>query len=288
MPEAKPTEFPPQTQDEMPGAEYKMDPEPQYIDKEYKGSGKLKDKVAIITGGDSGIGRSVAVHYAREGANVVVIYLEQHKDAEKTKQLVEKEGTKCLLIAGDVSKRQFCFDSVKKTIDTFGKLDILVNHAGTQVSTDDFESITEEGLDKTFRVNVYSQFFMSQAALPHLKPGSSIINTSSVNSFKGNDHLIDYSASKGANTSFTYSLAQNLYDRKIRVNSVAPGPIWTPFIPGSFPADKVKDFGKNVGMKRAGQPDECAPAYVFLASELDSSYITGQTIHPNGGTIVSG
>jgi NAD(P)-dependent dehydrogenase (short-subunit alcohol dehydrogenase family) len=272
----------------MPGAEHAMNPEPQYIDPEYKGSGKLKDKVAIITGGDSGIGRSVAVHYAREGADVVVIYLEQHKDAEKTKGLVEKEGRRCLLIAGDVGKRDFCFDSVKKTIDTFGKIDILVNHAGTQVVTDSFESIKEEDLVKTFRVNVFSQFFMCQAALPHMKKGASIINTSSVNSFKGNDHLIDYSASKGANTAFTYSLAQNLYDRKIRVNSVAPGPIWTPFIPGSFPPEKVKSFGKNVGLGRAGQPDECAPAYVFLASELDSSYITGQTIHPNGGTIVSG
>jgi NAD(P)-dependent dehydrogenase (short-subunit alcohol dehydrogenase family) len=264
-----------------------MEPEPKYSAPLYKGSGKLKGKVAIITGGDSGIGRSVSVLYGREGANVAIIYHKNHEDAEKTKKEVEKEGAKCILIPGDVTSKKFCEEAVKKCVDTFGKLDILVNHAGVQWSTDNFLDITEEQLDKTMKTNVYSYFFMAQAALPHLKEGSCIINTSSVNAYKGNEHLMDYSTTKGANRVFTYSLASNLVSKGIRVNAVAPGPIWTPFIPGSFPAEKVKDFGKSAPMGRAGQPEEVAPAYVFLASPADSSYITGQTIHVNGGMITS-
>jgi len=265
--------------------EHKMDPPPKYDAPWYKGSDKLKDKVAIITGGDSGIGRSVAILYAREGADVSIIYHRNDKDAEETKQLVEKEGGKCLLLKGDVSKKKDCDEFVKKTVDKFGKLDILVNHAGIQYAHDDFMEITEEQLVHTFEVNVYSQFFMAQAALPHLKKGACIINTSSVNSYKGNASLIDYSATKGANTAFTYSLAQSLAEKGIRVNSVAPGPIWTPLIPSTFDEKHCKEFGKNTPLGRPGQPEECAPAYVFLASQ-DSSYITGQTIHPNGGRIV--
>jgi NAD(P)-dependent dehydrogenase (short-subunit alcohol dehydrogenase family) len=265
--------------------EYKMDPPPEYSAPWYKGSNKLKDKVAIITGGDSGIGRSVAILYAREGASVAIIYLQNDKDAKETKQLVEKEGRKCLLLKGDVSKKKSCEEFVKSTVEEFGQLDILVNHAGIQYVHDDFSKITEEQLRHTFEVNVFSQFFMAQAALPHLKKGSSIINTSSVNSYKGNEKLMDYSSTKGANTAFTYSLAQNLASEGIRVNSVAPGPIWTPLIPSTFDGQHLKDFGKNTPLGRPGQPEECAPAYVFLASH-DSSYITGQTIHPNGGRVV--
>jgi len=278
-----PKKFPKQEQKEMPGAETKMNPEPFYDNPHYKGSDKLKDKVAIITGGDSGIGRSVAVFFAREGADVTIVYHTHDKDAEETKKSVEKEGRKCLAIKGDLKQKSFCESVVQKTIDQYGKLDILVNHAGTQYYAEDVRDISEEQLEKTFKTNVYSYFFMTQAALNHLKQGSCIINTNSINSYRGNDCLIDYTASKGAGTAFTYSMARNLASRGIRVNAVAPGPIWTPFIPGSFPADKVAEFGSNSLLGRAGQPEECAPAYVFLASEQCSSYLTGQTIHPNGG-----
>lgn len=282
-----PKEFPPQEQDfaSMPGSEEKMNPPPMYDAPWYKGSGKLAGRVAIITGGDSGIGRAVAVLYAREGCNVVISYLEQHQDAEKTKQLVEKEGTKCLLVPGDISKKAHCFDIVKRTIDTFGRLDVLVNHAGKQWKQDNFEDISEDQLRTTFETNVYSVFYMTQAALPHLKPGACIINTTSVNTYKGNKMLMDYSSSKAAICTLTYSLSEALVERGIRVNGVAPGPIWTPFIPSSFPADQVKEFGHQTTMGRAGQPEECAPCYVFLATQ-DSSYISGQNLHPNGGVIV--
>jgi len=263
-----------------------MDPPPKYDAPWYKGSEKLKGKVAIITGGDSGIGRSIAILYAREGANVCIDYIHNDKDAEDTKKLVEKEGGKCLVYKGDVGKKEVCEDIVKKTVDTFGKLDILVNHAGLQFQEENFLDIKEENLRRTFEANVYSQFFMSQAAVPHLKPGSCIINTSSVNSFKGHAKLIDYTATKGANTAFTYSIANNLAEKGIRVNQVAPGPIWTPLIPATMGAT-FEEFNKaNVFLKRCGQPEEVAPAYVFLASQ-DASYITGQTIHVNGGTVVN-
>jgi len=281
----KPSELPPQHQDINPAKEHEMEPQPKYSAPLYYGSEKLKEKVAIITGGDSGIGRSVAVLYAREGANVAIIYLENHRDAELTKAEVEREGTKCLLIPGNVCDKSFCEAAVKKCVDTFGKLDILVNHAGYQMSTDNLVDISEEQLDKTMKTNVYAYIYMAQAAVPHLKEGSCIINTTSVNAYKGNRSLIDYTATKGADRALMYSLAQNLVSKGIRVNAVAPGPIWTPFIPGSFPADHIKEFGKKVPMKRAGQPEEVSPAYVFLASSACSSYITGQTIHVNGGTI---
>jgi len=266
--------------------ETKMTPPPKYDAPWYKGSEKLKGKTAIITGGDSGIGRSISILYAREGANVVIVYIHNDKDAEDTKKLVEKEGGKCLTYKGDVGKKNICEQIVKKTVDTFGGLDILVNHAGLQFKEEEFTNITEENLRRTFEANVFSQFFMSQAALPHLKEGSSIINTSSVNSFKGNAKLLDYSSTKGANTAFTYSLSGNLAEKGIRVNQVAPGPIWTPLIPATMGAT-FEEFNKTqVPMKRCGQPEEVAPAYVFLASQ-DASYITGQTIHVNGGTVVN-
>jgi len=266
--------------------EHKMTPPPKYDAPWYKGSEKLKGKTAIITGGDSGIGRSVAILYAREGANVTIVYIHNDKDADDTKKLVEKEGGKCLTYKGDVGKKDVCEGIVKKTVDTFGGIDILVNHAGLQFQEQEFIDIKEENLRRTFEANVFSQFFMSQAALPHLKPGSSIINTSSVNSFKGNAKLLDYSSTKGANTAFTYSLALNLAEKGIRVNQVAPGPIWTPLIPATMGVT-FEQFNKaNVALGRCGQPEEVAPAYVFLASQ-DASYITGQTIHVNGGTVVN-
>jgi NAD(P)-dependent dehydrogenase (short-subunit alcohol dehydrogenase family) len=280
----KPTEFPAQSQSVHPGAEHKLDPEPQYMNPGYKGSGKLKDKVAIITGGDSGIGRSVSILYGREGCKgVVIVYRKNHEDANKTKELVEKEGAKCTVIAGDVSKKEFCNQVVQQCLKEYGQLDILVNHAGVQYVANTLEEITEEHLDETMKCNVYAYFFMAQAALPHMKEGAAIINTTSVNAYKGHTTLIDYTATKGANRAFTYALAQNLATKGIRVNAVAPGPIWTPFIPSSFDEEHVKTFGQNAPMKRAGQPEEVAPAYVFLASNACSSYITGQTIHVNGG-----
>jgi len=269
--------------------ETKMDPPPKYDAPWYKGSGKLKGKTAIITGGDSGIGRSISILYAREGANVTIVYIHNDKDAEDTKKLVEKEGGQCLTYKGDVGKKPNCEAIVQATLDKFGKdkgIDILVNHAGLQFAEEDFVKITEENLRRTFEANVYSQFFMGQAALPHMKSGSCIINTSSVNSFKGNKGLLDYSSTKGANTAFTYSLALNLAEKGIRVNQVAPGPIWTPLIPATM-HKTFEEFNKTqVALGRCGQPEEVAPAYVFLASQ-DASYITGQTIHVNGGTVVN-
>jgi len=280
----KPKEFPPQQQKVHPGAEHQMNPEPQYMNPNYKGSGKLQDKVAVISGGDSGIGRAVAILYAREGCKgITILYHEQHEDAKKTKEMVEKEGAKCLIIPGDVSNKSFCEESAQKCLQQFGTIDILVNHAGVQYTQDDILKISEEQLDKTLKTNVYSYFFLTQACLPHMKEGSSIINTTSVNAYKGHSTLIDYSTTKGANRAFTYSLAANLVTKGIRVNAVAPGPIWTPFIPSSFPEEKIKTFGQNAPMKRAGQPEEVAPAYLFLASNILSSYVTGQTIHVNGG-----
>jgi NAD(P)-dependent dehydrogenase (short-subunit alcohol dehydrogenase family) len=261
-----------------------MDPEPQYMNPHYKGSEKLKDKVAVISGADSGIGRAVAILFAREGCKgITIIYHEQHEDAKKTKQLVEHEGSKCLLMCGDVSEKDFCTKTIEDTIANFGKLDILVNHAGVQFYHENFMEITEEELQKTMKVNVNGYVFLTQAALAHMKEGGAIVNTTSVNAYKGNANLMDYSASKGAERALTYSLAANLISKGIRVNAVAPGPIWTPFIPSSFGPEKTKKFGQNAPMKRAGQPEECAPAYVFLASNACSSYITGQTIHVNGG-----
>jgi len=264
-----------------------MDPEPLYSAEWYKGSEKLKDKVAIITGGDSGIGRSVAILYAREGADVAIIYHTNDEDAEKTKKLVEKEGRKCLTLKGDVGQKKSCEEFVKKTVDAFHRLDILVNNAAIQFVQESVEDISEDQLERTFRTNIFSYFFMCQAALPHLRKSkeASIINTSSIVAFKGKEILLDYTATKGAIVAFTRGLSQNLAEAKIRVNAVAPGPIWTPLIVSSFSADHVKDFGKNVALGRPGQPEEVAPAYVYLASK-DSSYVTGEVMHVNGGTPV--
>lgn len=279
--------MPPQHQDVQPGHEDMMNPQPKFDDTSYTGSGKLNNKVAIITGGDSGIGRAVAVFFAKEGANVVISYLNEQKDAEETQKHVEAQGQKCLLVAGDIGDESVCQQIVSKTMDTFGQLDIVVNNAAEQHPQKSIEDITSEQLERTFKTNIFSFFYLTKAALPHLKKGSAIVNTSSVTAYAGNEQLLDYSATKGAITTFTRSLALSLAGKGIRVNGVAPGPIWTPLIPSTFPADQVATFGSNVPMKRPGQPEELAPAYVFLASD-DSSYMSGQMIHVNGGKIVNG
>jgi len=281
---AKPKEFPEQSQSQ-PGKENKMHPEPEIIRDSYKGSGKLKGKIALITGGDSGIGRSVAVHFAREGADIAVIYLEEDKDAKETQKMIEKEGRKCLILSGDLKEESFCKEAVKTCVDHFGDLNILVNNAAMQFPKDHLEEISRKQLEKTFETNIYSMFSVTKEALKHLKEGDTIINTASVTAYRGSDHLLDYSSSKGAIVSFTRSLSQNLIKKKIRVNGVAPGPIWTPLIPSTF--DKVSDFGQDSPLGRAGQPSEVAPAYVYLASE-DSSYVSGQFIHVNGGELIGG
>jgi NAD(P)-dependent dehydrogenase (short-subunit alcohol dehydrogenase family) len=278
---------PPQHQRQQPGREHKMRPRPRAEDEKHRGSGKLQDKVAIITGGDSGIGRAVAIAFAKEGADVSVVYLEERKDANETKLLVEEHGHRCLLIEGDVGKEEFCRKAVARTMKEFGKLDILVNNAAEQHPQKSIEKITEKQLKRTFRTNIFSFFFMAKAATKHLNKGSAIINTTSVTAYKGSPHLIDYSSTKGAITSFTRSLSQALADKCIRVNGVAPGPVWTPLIPSTFPPKEVETFGSDVALGRAGQTEEIAPSYVFLASD-DSSYMTGQILHPNGGTIVNG
>lgn len=278
---------PPQQQNRQPGIEAEMTPKPQSRDLKYRGSGKLLDKVALITGGDSGIGRSVAILYAREGADIAIVYLNEHTDAEETKKLVEQEGRRCLLIAGDVGDEQFCKRAVEETVNTLGHLDILVNNAAEQHPQESIENITAEQLERTFRTNIFSMFFLTKAAIPHLKENSVIINTTSVTAYKGSPQLLDYSSTKGAIVAFTRSLSQALVEKRIRVNGVAPGPIWTPLIPSTFPAEDVASFGAQVPMQRAGQPDEVAPSYVFLASD-DSSYMTGQILHPNGGSVING
>jgi NAD(P)-dependent dehydrogenase (short-subunit alcohol dehydrogenase family) len=279
--------LPPQHQDRQPGLEKDMTPRPQSDDPAHRGSGKLKGRAALITGGDSGIGRAVAVAFAREGADVAVVYLDEHEDAKETRRLVEAEGRRCLLIAGDIGYEAFCRDAVRLTLEGFGRLDILVNNAAEQHPQDSIEKISAEQLERTFRTNIFAQFFMVKAALPHLKEGAAIINTTSVTAYKGSPMLLDYSSTKGAIVAFTRSLSQALAEKKIRVNGVAPGPIWTPLIPSTFPADKVEKFGEDVPMKRPGQPEEVASAYVFLAGD-DASYMTGQILHPNGGTVVNG
>jgi NAD(P)-dependent dehydrogenase (short-subunit alcohol dehydrogenase family) len=281
----KPNIFP-QHQDQQPGSEAAMRPEPQAEGKNYKGSGKLKGKVAIITGGDSGIGRAAAIAFAKEGANLVIVYLDEHQDARKTQSLIEAEGRECVLLAGDVGDAAFCQTVVQTALSSFGRLDVLVNNAAQQYPQQSIEDISEEQLVKTFRTNLFSMFFMVKAALPHLKPGARIINTASVTAYRGSAHLLDYSATKGGIVAFTRSLSQQLAERNILVNAVAPGPIWTPLIPSSFPPQAVAKFGSNVPLGRPGQPDEVAPSYVFLASE-DSSYMTGQVLHPNGGEVIN-
>lgn len=278
---------PPQHQNQQPGIESQMTPLPRAEDHSYKGSGKLQDKVAIITGGDSGIGRAVAIMFAKEGAHVAVAYLNEHGDAEETKRQVEQEGRRCLLIAGDIGDENHCRSIVEQTVSEFGRLDILVNNAAEQHPQQSITDITKEQLERTFRTNIFSFFYMTKAAMPHLKEGSAIINTTSVTAYRGSPQLLDYSSTKGAIVAFTRSLSQALAEQKIRVNGVAPGPIWTPLIPATFPPDKVATFGADVPMKRPGQPEEVAPSFVFLASD-DSSYISGQILHPNGGEVVNG
>ncbi|NOJ73573.1 SDR family oxidoreductase [Paenibacillus alvei] len=278
--------YPLQHQDKQPGIESVMNPRPIYDDPNYKPGGKLKNKVAIITGGDSGQGRAIAVAFAKEGADVVIVYLNEHSDAEETKQVIEQKGRKCLCIAGDLGQEAFCKQIVEQTVTQFGRLDILVNNAAEQHVQDNLESITSEQMEKTFRTNFFSVFYLTKAALPNMKKGSSIINAASLTAYEGNEQLIDYSATKGAIVAFTRSLSKSLHSRGIRVNGVVLGSIWTPLIPASFPAAQVAKWGEKNPMGRAGQPCEIAPAYVFLASK-DSSYISGQFIHATGGVIVN-
>lgn len=278
---------PPQHQYVQPGLEEDMVPTPCYIEADYVGSDQLKDKVAIITGGDSGIGRAVAVHYAVEGADVAIVYLDEHEDAEKTRSLVESYGRRCLLLPGDVSDERFCLEAVQQTIQHFGKLDIVVNNAAQQYPQTSIMEISQRQLEHTFRTNIFSMFYLVKAALPHLHKKSHIINTASVTAYRGSPELLDYSATKGAVVSFTRSLSKQLVHKDIYVNAVAPGPVWTPLIPASFDEQKVSEFGNQVPLKRPAQPSEIAPAYVFLACQA-SSYMTGQVIHPNGGEIING
>ncbi|HXH53897.1 MAG TPA: SDR family oxidoreductase [Sphingomicrobium sp.] len=274
-------------QDELPGHESELQPKPDW-EPRYNGSERLKGKVALVTGADSGIGRAVAALFAREGADVAIVYLCEHDDAEKTREIVEKEGRKAITIAGDLGDKDFCEQAVERTVKELGRLDILVNNAGEQHWAKDIRDISEEQLRRTFQTNIFSMFYLTQAARPHLSKGSAIINCTSVTMYKGSDDLLDYSATKGAITAFTRSLSENLVKDGIRVNAVAPGPIWTPLNPfGGQPPEDVKDFGKNTPMGRPGEPNEVAPSFLFLACE-DSSYMSGQVLHPNGGVIVNG
>jgi NAD(P)-dependent dehydrogenase (short-subunit alcohol dehydrogenase family) len=283
----KNSEIPAQHQTQQPGLESEMLPQPDSTLENYEGSDKLRSAVAIVTGGDSGIGRAIAIAFAKEGADIVIAYFNEHKDANDTKQEVERCGRKCILIDGDVGNESFCKNIIETTISFFGRLDILVNNAAEQHVCDTILDISGEQLEKTFRTNIYSMFYMVKAALPHLKKNARIINTASVTAYKGSAHLLDYSATKGAIVTFTRSLSQQLIGREIYVNAVAPGPIWTPLIPSTFSSDEVTNFGKKTPMERPGQPDEVAPCYVFLASQ-DCSYMTGQVLHPNGGEIING
>lgn len=282
-----PSGQPPQHQDHQPGFENEMIPLPIAEDSDYRGSGKLQGKVALITGGDSGIGKAVAIAFAKEGATVVINYLNEHEDAEETKRQVEEEGQQCYLFPGDIGQQAVCQDLILQVIEISSKLDILVNNAAEQNPIKGISFISAEQLERTFRTNIFSMFYLVQAALPYLKQGSTIINTSSVTAYKGHEQLIDYSATKGAVTTFTRSLSLSLISQGIRVNGVAPGPIWTPLIPSTFNKAEVHVFGMDTPMKRAGQPEELAAAYVYLACD-DSSYMTGQILHINGGEIING
>jgi NAD(P)-dependent dehydrogenase (short-subunit alcohol dehydrogenase family) len=275
---------PPQHQPRQPGSQAAMEPQPN-TGEGYRAAGKLEGRVALVTGGDSGIGRAVALLFAKEGADVSILYLDEHEDAAESRRLVEAEGRRCLTIAGDVGREEFCRAAVQRTVSELDRLDILVNNAAEQHVVQGLEELSAEQLEATFRTNIFAHFYMAKAALPHLQPGSSIINTTSVTAYQGNPSLLDYSSTKGAIVAFTRALSNSLVEKGIRVNAVAPGPIWTPLIPATFPEERVKEFGKQTPMKRPGQPHEVATCYVFLASE-DSSYMSGQVLHPNGGQVV--
>jgi len=276
-----------QEQAKQPGEEFKMKPKPVTIRESYKGSDKLINKVVLLTGGDSGIGKSIAVHFAREGAVVAIIYLNEEKDALQTKIEIENEGGQCLLLQGDVKDEQFCKKAINETISNFGSLNCVINNAAMQFPTELIEDIKTENLHITFETNIYPYFYIVKAAMEHLTAGDTIINTTCVTAYRGSEHLIDYASTKGAIVSFTRSLSKSLAEKGIRVNAVAPGPIWTPLIPATFDGEKLENFGKDVPLGRAGQPAEVAPAYVYLASE-DSSYMTGQVLHVNGGEVIGG
>jgi len=284
--DTKNPKIPPQKQERQPGLQHEMKPQPASRT-DYPGVGKLKDQVAVITGGDSGIGRAVAWAFAKEGADVAIVYLDEHRDAEETERGVAEHGRRCLKLAGDIGDESFCKSVVERVVKEFGKIDVLVNNAAEQHVESEFEKIESAQIERTFRTNIFSMFYLTREALKHMKKGARIVNTTSVTAYRGSPGLIDYASTKGAIVSFTRSLSTALAEREIRVNAVAPGPIWTPLIPASFEEDKVKDFGKKVPMGRPGQPEEVAPCYVFLASD-DSSYMTGQVLHPNGGEIIGG
>ncbi|MDR0266870.1 SDR family oxidoreductase [Paenibacillus sp.] len=279
--------LPPQHQNHQPGIESEMNPPPKYEPSDYVAAGKLKNKKVIITGGDSGIGRAVAVVFAKEGADISIIYLNEHEDAQETKRQVEQEGRKCVLIPGDIGDEAFCKNAVNQSVKELGGLDVLINNAAEQHEQQKIEDITKDQLERTFRTNIFGMFYMTKMAMPYLGSGSAIVNTASITAYRGSPMLIDYSATKGAIVSFTRALSMNIVEKGIRVNAVAPGPIWTPLIPSSFDAQEVSEFGSTQPMKRPGQPEEVAPAFVYLASN-DSSYVSGQVIHVNGGEIING
>jgi NAD(P)-dependent dehydrogenase (short-subunit alcohol dehydrogenase family) len=276
--------LPPQKQDRQPGIEAEMRPAPDYMPR-FPGAGRLEGKVAVISGGDSGIGRAVAAGMAREGARIVILYLEEHEDARETARIVTEEGSEAEILAGDIGSEQFCRDAIAKAVQRFGRIDILVNNAAEQHTVEGLEELTEQQLVRTFRTNIFSMFFLTKAALPHLGSGSTIINCSSITAYRGHAQLIDYAATKGAIVTFTRTLSQLMAPRGIRVNAVAPGPIWTPLIPASFEAEKVSTHGGSTPLGRPGQPNEVASCFVFLASE-EASYMSGQVLHPNGGEII--
>ncbi len=279
--------FPKQHQDKQPGERSEMTPEPQSENPDYRPSDKLKGKVALVTGGDSGIGRAVAILFAKEGADIAIVYHDEDKDAESTRARIEEIGKQCIAIAGDVGDPQFCRTAVDRTVSHFGRLDILVNNAGEQHLCESLLDITDEQLERTFKTNILSMFYITRAALPHLKTGAAIINCTSITAYAGHPKLIDYASTKGAITTFTRSLSTNLIEKGIRVNAVAPGPIWTPLIPASFSAEKTAHHGESPPMQRAGQPYEVAACFLFLASD-DASYVSGQVLHPNGGVVANG
>ena len=285
MAEAQSAHHPAQEQDRQPGLRSDMVPKPRSEMRDYRAAG-LEGRAALITGGDSGIGRAVAIGFAKEGADVAIVYLDEHEDAASTRTLVEQEGRRCIIIAGDIGDEAFCKDAVARTVEAFGRLDLLVNNAAEQHPQDRLEAISTEQLERTFRTNLFAMFHVTKAALAHLPPGAAVINSASVTAYRGSPHLIDYAATKGAIVAFTRSLAENLKEHRIRVNAVAPGSVWTPLIPASFPAEHVEHFGEDTYLGRPAEPDEIAPSYIFLASD-DAVCMTGQVLHPNGGEVVN-